>query len=78
MSTRVRDYTPMTMATSRFWAACAGIDPVIAYDAASGAPESGEKRRWVIGAGPSGLTGMTIVTRRFSPRRAVSRSSIAA
>jgi DNA-binding beta-propeller fold protein YncE len=35
--------------------ACAGIDTVIAYDAASGAPENGEKRRWVIGAGPSGI-----------------------
>jgi DNA-binding beta-propeller fold protein YncE/mono/diheme cytochrome c family protein len=35
--------------------ACAGIDTVIAYDASSGAPETSEKRRWVIGAGPTGL-----------------------
>ncbi len=35
--------------------ACAGIDTVIAYDAASGAPANGEKRRWVTGAGPSGI-----------------------
>ncbi len=35
--------------------ACAGIDSVIAYDASSGAPATSEKRRWVIGAGPSGI-----------------------
>ncbi len=35
--------------------ACAGIDTVIAYDASSGAPATSEKRRWVTGAGPSGI-----------------------
>lgn len=35
--------------------ACFGIDAVVAYDAASITPERSERRRWVTGAGPTGL-----------------------
>ena len=34
---------------------CFGIDNVIAYDAASADPEASERRRWSVGAGPSGI-----------------------
>ena len=34
---------------------CFGIDNVIAYDAASANPQSSERRRWAVGAGPSGI-----------------------
>lgn len=34
---------------------CFGIDNVIAYDAASADPQAAERRRWVVGAGPSGI-----------------------
>ena len=34
---------------------CFGIDNVIAYDAASAEPESSERRRWSVGAGPNGI-----------------------
>ncbi|HSO33552.1 MAG TPA: hypothetical protein VLT33_13560 [Labilithrix sp.] len=34
---------------------CFGIDNVIAYDAASADPQSAERRRWLVGAGPSGI-----------------------
>lgn len=35
--------------------ACFGIDAVVAYDAASITPERSERRRWLTGAGPTGL-----------------------
>jgi DNA-binding beta-propeller fold protein YncE/mono/diheme cytochrome c family protein len=34
---------------------CFGIDNVIAYDAASADPQAAERRRWSVGAGPSGI-----------------------
>ncbi len=34
---------------------CFGIDAVIAYDAAAANPLLAERRRWVVGAGPSGV-----------------------
>ena len=34
---------------------CYGIDAVIAYDAASASPLTSERRRWTVGAGPSGI-----------------------
>ncbi len=34
---------------------CFGIDHVIGYDAASSNPEASERRRWGVGAGPSGI-----------------------
>ena len=34
---------------------CFGIDSVIAYDAASAMPQASERRRWTVGAGPSGI-----------------------
>ena len=34
---------------------CFGIDNVIAYDAASADPQASERRRWSVGAGPSGI-----------------------
>lgn len=34
---------------------CYGIDAVVAYDAASANPLTSERRRWTVGAGPSGV-----------------------
>ena len=34
---------------------CFGIDNVVAYDAASADPQAAERRRWVVGSGPSGI-----------------------
>jgi DNA-binding beta-propeller fold protein YncE len=34
---------------------CFGIDNVIAYDSASADPQAAERRRWSVGAGPSGI-----------------------
>jgi DNA-binding beta-propeller fold protein YncE len=34
---------------------CYGIDAVVAYDATAADPQRAERRRWVVGAGPSGV-----------------------
>lgn len=41
--------------THNLLVACFGIDSVIAYDAASATPQDSERRRWTVGAGPSGI-----------------------
>jgi DNA-binding beta-propeller fold protein YncE len=42
-------------ASRTLYVACHGIDTVIAYDALAATPVSSEKRRWRVGAGPTGL-----------------------
>jgi DNA-binding beta-propeller fold protein YncE/mono/diheme cytochrome c family protein len=41
--------------TQSLLVACYGIDNVVAYNVASATPAASEKRRWVVGAGPSGI-----------------------
>ena len=44
---------------------CFGIDNVIAYDAASADPQASERRRWAVGAGPSGIAVDPVEPRAF-------------
>ncbi len=41
--------------TKNLLVTCFGIDDVIAYDAAAASPSRAEKRRWGVGAGPTGI-----------------------
>jgi DNA-binding beta-propeller fold protein YncE/mono/diheme cytochrome c family protein len=41
--------------SDRLFVACAGIDSVIAFDAASAKPATAETRRWRVASGPSGI-----------------------
>ncbi len=41
--------------TKNLLVTCFGIDDVIAYDAAAASPVRAEKRRWGVGAGPTGI-----------------------
>jgi DNA-binding beta-propeller fold protein YncE len=42
-------------ATKNLLVTCFGIDDVIAYDSAAASPVRAEKRRWGVGAGPTGI-----------------------
>jgi DNA-binding beta-propeller fold protein YncE len=41
--------------TRSLFVTCLGIDAVIAYDATAASPLLAERRRWVVGAGPTGI-----------------------
>ena len=42
-------------ATKSLLVACYGVDQVVAYDALAASPVRAERRRWSVGAGPSGI-----------------------
>ncbi len=42
-------------ATRSLLVTCYGIDAVIAYDATAASPLAAERKRWIVGAGPSGI-----------------------